>query len=323
MKKIIIFLGILSSFISTSAFAVTPEPFSDCSNPYHLESFYGPKDFHKTEVRALKGDVQSQIKLGSYYMYGTGTCVDYVKARTWFEMAAEKNNAYAISNLGSIYLDGFENKIPKDYSKALMYLNKCADMNVDNCYYNLGVMYRDGFGVVADEEKAINYFYKTAYKGDVNAQSNLGLIMFKNKQYMAAKNWFLQAAQKNDVDAQYHLYLMFKDGLLFKKDEQKALEWLEISAQNKHYEQSDMSRGNVIDELAHKYEDGIGLERPNDLLALSLFDLAHLENGYSLDLINEQKLSRTMSDKQLDFVHYLTKDFQNHNDLIKKLHQWK
>ncbi len=70
--------------------------------------------------------------------------------------------------------------------------------------------YRDGRGVLADYEKAVSFYRKSALNGDKKAQKNLGLCCrygmygFERNLSEAAK-WFQMAADQGDPDAEAFL----------------------------------------------------------------------------------------------------------------------
>jgi TPR repeat protein len=63
---------------------------------------------------------------------GCGVAQDYVKAREWYQRAADAGNIDAMINLGRLYLDG--KGVPKDYGKAREWYQKAADADPNNTY---------------------------------------------------------------------------------------------------------------------------------------------------------------------------------------------
>ena len=63
--------------------------------------------------------------LGLLYDNGQGVAQDYVKAREWYEKAADKGDAGAMSNLGALYDNG--RGVAQDYAKAREWYEKAAD----------------------------------------------------------------------------------------------------------------------------------------------------------------------------------------------------
>ena len=81
-------------------------------------------------------------QLGWLHQNGWGVPEDYVKAREWYEKAADKGDAGAMINLGSLYQNGQG--------------------------VALGSLYQSGQGVAQDYVKAREWFEKAADKGDAS-----------------------------------------------------------------------------------------------------------------------------------------------------------
>lgn len=79
------------------------------------------------KTAAVKGHAISQNTLGTMYFKGIGVPQDYVRARNWFERAADQRYSFAL--------------------------------------YNLGLLYRDGLGVQADKNQAATYFMAAQFAG--------------------------------------------------------------------------------------------------------------------------------------------------------------
>ena len=77
--------------------------------------------------------------LGRLYQNGHGVPQDYAKAREWYEKAATKDNAVAMSNLGALFADG--HGVPQDYAKAREWFEKAAAKDNAEAMANLGVLY--------------------------------------------------------------------------------------------------------------------------------------------------------------------------------------
>ena len=79
------------------------------------------------------------VELGSYYYEQR----DFSLALKYYEMAAEKNNLYAIANLGYIWYYGRTGT--KDYEKAFMYFNRAMQMGDMVAAYKVADMYKKGY----------------------------------------------------------------------------------------------------------------------------------------------------------------------------------
>jgi cell division septation protein DedD len=80
-----------------------------------------------------------------------------------------------------------------------------ADKGDADAQFNMGQAYKLGRGVTADMAAAQSWFEKAANQGHVQAQANLGLILFQAGQREAAMPWIRKAADRDDPRAQYVL----------------------------------------------------------------------------------------------------------------------
>ena len=106
------------------------------------------------------------VELGALY-YGQRS---FDLALKYYEMAARKNNPYAISDLGYIWYYGRTGE--RDYEKAYLYFKRAAEMGDASAQYKLADMYRNGYFVEKDEAKYRDMIeelyvrFKTAYVPD-------------------------------------------------------------------------------------------------------------------------------------------------------------
>jgi TPR repeat protein len=102
--------------------------------------------------------------------------------------------------------------------------------------YLLGGAYYFGKGTSVDNEKAFEWFEKSAEQDNSDAQYYLG-IMNKNGDGISPNSeqaffWFKKSAEQNDVDAQYELASIYDLGNGTLKDRRNAIHWYEKSAEN-------------------------------------------------------------------------------------------
>ena len=63
--------------------------------------------------------------LGALYYNGDGVAQDYAKVREWYEKAADKGDAVAMTSLGWLYQNG--QGVAQDLAKAREWYEKAAD----------------------------------------------------------------------------------------------------------------------------------------------------------------------------------------------------
>jgi TPR repeat protein len=117
----------LTGFILIVFAAVTIGGIGGCTGSHYDKGLknYKPDDVAAAvkELRPLaeKGNAEAQFNLGSLYYQGWGLPQDYPEAVRWFRKAAEQSHPYAQVTLGTIYSEGVQGVIAKDASQALMW----------------------------------------------------------------------------------------------------------------------------------------------------------------------------------------------------------
>jgi len=150
----------------------------------------------------------------------------------WYRKAAEKGNAIAQNNLGTLYFSGLG--VPKDDTQAAVWYRKAADQGVAGAQSILGFMFENGRGVPKDDVQAVAWYRKAAEQGDANAQSNLA-AMYGNGRGVAkdeaqAAVWYRKAAEQGLAVAQYFLGVMYESGLGVPKNDAQAIIWYRKAA---------------------------------------------------------------------------------------------
>jgi len=94
-------------------------------------------------------------------------------ARKFYERAAEKGFAKALTNLGFFYLKG-DGGCAQDKKRAFQLWSEAATKNHARAQFNLGMMFEYGDGIDKDLEKAREYYVKAAANGHPKALERLG-----------------------------------------------------------------------------------------------------------------------------------------------------
>ena len=93
----------------------------------------------------------AQFKMGDYYFYGYGPCLeDNKQAVEWYEKAIANGNALAMLRLGEYYLYDYDKL--NESEKAFTYFKQAAEQE----FYNegMGICYEMGIGVEENETEA-------------------------------------------------------------------------------------------------------------------------------------------------------------------------
>ncbi len=158
--------------------------------------------------------------------------------------------------LGDGYLYG-KCLISQNQEKAYQWYRKSAENGDVYAQNNLGWMYYNGNGVDKDYTEAVKWFRKAADQGSAYAQNYLGSMYWNgygvDKDYTQAVKWYRKSAEQGYAIAQDNLGLMFCNGYGIDKDYTQAIKWYRKSA-----EQGDASAQN---NLGWMYENGYGVDK--------------------------------------------------------------
>jgi|SRR5438270_9645501 len=88
-----------------------------------------------------------------------------------------------------------------DYAGAVAIWRPLAEKGDAQAAFNLGQAYRLGRGVPLDLGAAQVWYQRSAQSGSVDAQTNLGLLLFQNGNKTEGLKWLRQAAEQDDPRA--------------------------------------------------------------------------------------------------------------------------
>ena len=270
-----------------------------------------------------QADDNLYYKLGSMFKKGLGTDIDMDKAIDYFKRSAEMNNTNAKRTLALEYISG--KHLELDIEKGLEMLTECADRGDTLSCYKLGKIYFKGEIVYKDLNMAEKYFLKASQKENRYALYSLGTLYLEKEKYNIDKaiKYFEKALQYEEIkpyaeyslakimldNNSYHdsekavsilesaamenewasfllgrLYLYGTDDI--QKDKEKALEWLELSA-----EQGNEYAQNMLDNI-HSFE--------NAVIANTIFGLfVNLSKCIADDYNQKFKSNRMSADRKL------------------------
>ncbi len=142
------------------------------------------------------GHAPAQGKVGVGAMLGRGIDRDTDQGLIWLTEAAQAGATDALTNLGLIYLTGFDG-VPKDPEVAVASLQAAAAAGNPVAQYNLGAMHANSEGVPRDLGTAQELFEAAAEQGLAQAQFALGLMFSGDgaqADFARANRWFRAAA---------------------------------------------------------------------------------------------------------------------------------
>lgn len=184
--------------------------------------------------KAAAGDIEAQLDLGYMYLYGVnGVKADYKQALAYYEQAAEKKNAVALNNLGSLYFNGLGTKV--DYPTAIKYFDEAARLGSNDAAVNLAIIY-----LGSDPQTKSKADFEKIYKLLEQAQTTnntekflLGYSYYKgflvSPDYKKAFLLIKAAADAKYDEAQYVLSDFYINGWGTPKNYNRAVQYLRMS----------------------------------------------------------------------------------------------
>lgn len=232
---------------------------------------------------------------------------DFQEAEKLLLNCAESGNVLAMFELGKLYSmekSGLKNDVKsfEYYQKALqgfLQIEPLAKKIKPYLQYQIGMMYSKGLGTPVDNQKAIKYLEKSAELGNQYAKRSLALeyISGENIAKDTQKGIFLltECAESGDAFSCCKLgclYLFGIDGI--KKDKEKAIEWL-----NKSAEQGSEYARNLLENMEQYQSEML----TNTVLGLFVnlsrcIDDDYNQNFHSTRMSIDQKLRRMIHEKK-------------------------
>ncbi|WP_172392898.1 tetratricopeptide repeat protein [Neisseria dumasiana] len=225
------------------------------------------KAFEWTEKSVRQGHIPAYINLGFFYSHGIGIPVDWKKGAEYYQLATNAGIAEAYQNLGIAYQYG--KGVPQNTQKALELTKKAVNEGSQLAIYNLGGIYSsmgkneeavlwlrkaaelnivsaqaDLAGKLAEtakseieKQEARQWLEKALMQNDPYAYAMAGVLYSeKNNVFPVdeakAYEYYMKAAEMEEEKSQASLAWWFWEGRYVVKDERKAVEWFERSANN-------------------------------------------------------------------------------------------
>ena len=129
--------------------------------------------------------------------------------------------------------DGLAAYRAHDYAKALALWQPLADKGNAAAQYQIGTLYAEGNGVQQNDATAAQWFQRAAEQGDAAAQYNLGVSLAQGlgvpQDASAAAKWFRRAADQGMPYAQLNLGILYATKQGVTPDDVEAVKWLELA----------------------------------------------------------------------------------------------
>jgi TPR repeat protein len=171
------------------------------------------------KLAADRGDTVALWRLGNAYAAGDGVPHDDLKAYRYFariiagydEDSPSRRDRAIVSSafvaIGTYSLNGIENSdVRPNPSLALQMFRTAATAFADaNAQYNLARMYLEGVGIGKDSRQAARWLRLAADKGHLQAQAQLGRILFSGQESLKADRplglMWLTLARESAIDS--------------------------------------------------------------------------------------------------------------------------
>ena len=201
---------------------------------FYINNKFIPRDVNKSihylKLAADQNHVDAQFCLGLMFYSGEFIQRNMNISIKYFTFAADKNHAFAQFYLGSIYLTG--EYVPQNINKSICYLTKAANQNISKAQLLLGDIYFNDNNI----EKSIHYYKLAAQNNDPVAQAHLGIIYISEKYFPLDINksihYFKLASNQNYSYAQFALGKIFSTPKYHLIDLKKAFYYYELASNN-------------------------------------------------------------------------------------------
>jgi TPR repeat protein len=160
---------------------------------------------------------------------------DYRAAKEWLLKAVDQGDLIAHDWLGTLYKDGLG--VSRDCVEPLSLFHMAANHGLSSAELASDAMYRDGHGGEQDDMKAHEWYLKSADQGNSEAQLALGGYYIRESGTAASlksREWWQKAANQGNAVSQHNLGVAYLNGIGGEKDEQQAIHWFQLSADQGH-----------------------------------------------------------------------------------------
>ncbi|RII33004.1 hypothetical protein D2A34_19415 [Clostridium chromiireducens] len=173
------------------------------------------------ENKANNGDRAYSHLLGDAYMQGKIVKRDIMKAIKWYEAAVERGSKETINILMTLY-------------------ESLANNNDSNAKLRLGEIYSGNQWGNKDSIKAFKWYLSAEEQGYSDAKIKAGQVAYDvgeenfYSDINKAIQWYKIAAEKGNAEAQYKLGDLYHKGKFVIKDEEKAVIYYQMAADQGH-----------------------------------------------------------------------------------------
>ncbi len=148
------------------------------NNPLH-EKKTQKKTLKSLRSKANNGDAVAQYKLGLYWIKKEKNQNNYLRAATWFKLAAVQNLKEAQYSLAILYDTGFG--LEKDENQAFLWYHAAANNNHPMAQFNIANFYLERENGKGNLESALRWFELASKNGVDEAAHNFSILSIVDK----------------------------------------------------------------------------------------------------------------------------------------------
>lgn len=254
------------------------------------------------------GHVNAQMSLGILYSQGVDIEENEERALEYFHMAAETGNALALYNLFVLQYNQDRTLSPQELPAR--YLIEAAEKGLVDAQLRLAGLYNAKALAESEESNERIWLEEACAQGDARAFFALGVFYNQNnnEDIETVIELWEESAKRGYAPAQYNVGRFYEEGVVFSKDNKKAIKWYK-----KAYNQGDIEAAYRLGLL---YSLGDGVEKNIDK-ALEYYNFA-VEKGHEEAEIARGKLYEVYPQMQPEYFNDLDylrrKALQNKRD---------
>lgn len=187
------------------------------------------------------------------------------------------------------------------FDEAVPILKQAAELGSAESQYNLGYCYQVGIGIERNNEKALEWFSKSAEQGYNDALYQLMMAYGSGnngvgQDFNKAFSYALRCAKNGDETCMFNLISCYKDGTGTERDISKMLEWAIRLGKIENPE--NLSKSGYITSarlnLAYLYRDGIDIQQ--DSFKSYQWFLIFNENKKDFSFIQQQQVVKEVQE---------------------------
>lgn len=202
--------------------------------------------FELYEKLSNEGNADAQTSLAFMLQNAQGCEADEAKALELYTKAAEKDQPYALFNLGVLYANGLGGA-EHDLFKAHELYMQAAIREVPQAMYEAALMLERGLGCTANFSEAAFWYEEGAKRGHLECFNNLG-VLYKEGHGVIQDDarcfiCFSRAAEGGLAEGLYNLGLLYDQGIGCEMDNDKALEYCRQAAYKGHAKAKEIIKG--------------------------------------------------------------------------------